>query len=139
MLGRIRHIGALLTAYAGKVGRTAKLIGTWLTASADLLENLADLWGADGNNLHSKGQTSIEQIAARAGASPHRKSEGQASVGEQRSGAVHSGTRVLDSGTGVRGIQTEVEAPKKGGQDDANGATDHGRAHEIDTIGATAS
>jgi len=129
----------LLTAYAGKVGRTAKLIGTWLTASADLLENLADLWGADGHNLHSKGKTRVEQVATGTSADPRREGKGQAGNGKLGGGAVHSGARVLDSGAGVRGVQTEAQAPQEGRQDDTNGAPVTGRANEIDKIGATAS
>jgi hypothetical protein len=138
MLARIRHFGALLTAYAGKVGRTAKLIGTWLTASADLLENLADLWGADGNNVHRKSPSSVEQIAVRARANQAGESKGQVGDGTHPSGAVHGGAGVLDSRKGVRGVQTEAEAPQEGRQDDTNGPANHSGTNETDSIGATA-
>jgi len=139
MLGRIRHVGRVLSVYAGKVGQTAKLVGDWLTATADLIENLAGLWSAHVDDVHSESAAGSEQAASGAGTDSRRKGESEISNGDKRERAVQRGARVLDGGTRRRGIPPEAEAAQKGGQDDTDGAEDLRGADEATRVaGATA-
>ena len=134
MLDGLRHIGTTLTRYADRVGRTARLVGAWLTATADLVEQTRLLWGDDGDDIHSKSKASSEQATLGTGANSRRKGESEAGDGNLSDRAIQRGARVLGRSARRSRLPPQIEETKESGQGDSDRASSVGGTDSLDSL-----